>query len=147
MAPKVICAKCKQIIRENHYLKCAICKLTFDLSCTNKEKLYNLMSKERKNSWTCDKCKCCKPRKSSTPKLQKVLTAHTSNTGTTDNVRGELGSEERLTPCSNATPPQKDIKLVLNSSSENITLRQYKTLLILYQKKIRSSALIDVMIH
>lgn len=70
MASENYCGKCKKRIIGKHFLTCSVCKHTFDLSCTNKEKLYNLMSRERKSSWSCDKC--CKTLLSSTPKPQKA---------------------------------------------------------------------------
>lgn len=53
---KKVCAQCKKQIKEKSYLTCSRCQLSYDLKCSNKEKLYDLMNKERKAKWVCMKC-------------------------------------------------------------------------------------------
>lgn len=84
MAPKPTCANCKKKILDKHFLKCSQCKRSYDLCCTNSEKLYDLMDKERKESWLCTKCRQHKiqPESASTPITSKrkcVAVASTSH--------------------------------------------------------------------
>lgn len=67
------CAKCNKKIIGKRYLICCVCKHSYDLPCVNKEKLYNLMDKQRRDAWTCNKCLEIKKhqKKTSTPIIKK----------------------------------------------------------------------------
>lgn len=79
----ISCAQCNKKIFDKHYLTCSLCKQPYDLSCTNKEKLFYLMDKDSRAKWECIKCKQTQKQKnkSSTPLKHntEVSTSSTSN--------------------------------------------------------------------
>lgn len=129
MASENYCGKCNKRIIGKQFLTCSVCKQTFDLLCTNREKLYNLMSKEKKSSWSCDKCR--KVHLSSTPKLQKVQQqdrkkekpyVHVQETPKKKVQQGQSNTKEIVLSLSNPTSPKEQQHYV---SPDNITKRKY----------------------
>lgn len=146
MAPKPKCAHCKKTILEKHFLKCSQCKRSYDLACTNSEKLFSLMDKERKEVWTCIKCRQHKdqPGKTSTPKITKKVVAVASSSHqlkmTPGESRGETTYHKPLPNYEQEPRQQIDVQQqlyknqqqaleqeqqLLNCSVNNITRRKY----------------------
>lgn len=125
------CAQCKKQIKEKHFLTCFQCHHTYDLQCTNKEKLYYLMDKEKRAKWTCLKCtrnvgKKITNKRIGTPMSQegkavvspKPLITKTINSKLEDNSKtSQSDNIQKTTP----TTPGKT-KSMSSSPSENITL-------------------------
>lgn len=116
MVPKLTCAHCKKKILEKHYLTCSYCGRSYDLTCTNAEKLYDLMDRERKASWCCVKCRQSKVslRKASTPIIAKKCT-----TGATKKICNIKPKELPL------SPPVTELQQELEVSVDNVTKRKY----------------------
>lgn len=88
MATKNICGKCQKNIKGKHFLRCSVCKKPYDLVCTGMEKLFYIMEKDRRETWTCQNCKRKKMSfgKTSTPTPKSKATTVT-NQGTTIKVK------------------------------------------------------------
>lgn len=70
MAPvnkNIVCAGCPTLIQTKQYLKCSLCSKTYDVNCAGlNEKLFDLMDRDRKDSWKCQECRNKEPRKDNT---------------------------------------------------------------------------------
>ena len=63
MASKVRCGGCPNIIETKDFLKCCICKKSYDLVCANKSiQKFRKMTKDEKKEWDCEECKNKKPK-------------------------------------------------------------------------------------
>lgn len=62
------CAGCFQKIKTKEYLTCILCKKNYDLECSNVsiQRFLNTMTKEHKASWSCQICRCQKPKTDNT---------------------------------------------------------------------------------
>lgn len=57
------CAGCNNKITNRLFMSCCLCKLKYDIGCLNiSEKLFQLMDRDRKATWTCQACKNRQPR-------------------------------------------------------------------------------------
>lgn len=82
----LICIKCEQAINQQQFIKCAFCEYHYHLKCTViSEKLFNLMSPEKKSRFRCITCRNnldSNPYQSTPVAWQKSPTPHCSR----DNV-------------------------------------------------------------
>lgn len=73
MAPT--CSGCLKKIPDKCFLTCTSCKNQYDLECANvsTQRFYNTMTREHKQSWICQLCRCKMPKKdnSNTPVRQR----------------------------------------------------------------------------
>lgn len=84
----LICAACPEAIKGSHYLKCSLCDKAYDLKCASvAEKRFYIMTKEKKDSWTCPECK------------NKVPKGDNSNTPLRPNKLADV--EDQLEDCVN----------------------------------------------
>lgn len=107
MPPKRNCAECQKQIKDKHFLVCSNCKKPYDLSCAKKEKLFDLMDKHRKDTWTCNGCK----RSKLPPKITSTPARGENSTATSDN---KIKSTSKV-PKSN----------LVEIASDNVTKRKY----------------------
>lgn len=128
MASKPTCAQCKKKILGKHYLSCSSCKRSYDLACIHSEKLYDLMDKERKESWTCVRCRSnviARPKKTSTPNSTSnkkgVPTASTSKQVTI--ITNQIPDVTSQLSVSKNSQTQHQ---PFNCSMDNVTVRKYK---------------------
>lgn len=131
-AKSAVCAKCLKKIVDKHFLTCSICKKSYDLICTNSEKLFDLMDKERKTSWSCSKCRKVKsqPRKASTPIPSKKSTAIASTSKQIPKTQYEKTDERLSTAPTQIYPHPLQQQLQqqqqqFNGSVDNVTVRRY----------------------
>lgn len=124
MGSRPVCAQCNRKIAEKHFLTCAQCKQSYDLSCTNNEKLYNLMDKERRASWNCMKCKQRKlnQKRTSTPIILKknVGVASTSRQTEGTNVAKSAKGETEISKINLVPAP---LESRLHTPSNYVTQR------------------------
>jgi hypothetical protein len=75
MAPK--CAKCQKNIhsKDLYLLKCQNCKKIYHVDCTNRSKLYDLMTPESKTKWTCSLCSSVISKRAEVakPQINKII--------------------------------------------------------------------------
>lgn len=61
------CSGCKNNLSKKEHMKCATCKLEYDLFCANiTPKRFYLMDQERKNNWRCLECSSKQPKSDNT---------------------------------------------------------------------------------
>ncbi|KAL0870130.1 hypothetical protein ABMA27_006284 [Loxostege sticticalis] len=120
---KMSCAQCQKVIKHKQFLKCARCKLPYDLKCTNKEKLYNLMDKERKAKWICDNC-----RHKGTPKNSQPIQRLQSHDKQKTVIKGkniDLKKPAAINPM--LSVENMDSKLHDDIYTDNVTHRKKQT--------------------
>lgn len=124
MPPKLNCANCKKRILHRQYLTCSRCKQSFDLACTNAEKLFHLMTQDRKISWSCIKCRMYKmqERTNITPTVQKskVSVASTStpkNTADCVLKKSTYSSAEKIVAAPIDSPPVQQQSRTLSNDA------------------------------
>ncbi|XP_028171330.1 uncharacterized protein LOC114360739 [Ostrinia furnacalis] len=128
----ITCAQCRKVIKHKQFLKCSRCNLTYDLKCTNKEKLYYLMDNERKSKWTCDKCnrkKYCTKKNNSTSNTP----VHSKSTDKckTQNEISNLSAENNTNHSPILIPTSADkINLSTNQEVDNVTYRKKQAILV-----------------
>lgn len=123
MPPKPSCAQCKKKIEDKHFFRCSQCKRCYDLTCSNTEKLFDLMDKERKSLWTCLKCRQStkvQPRKASTPITTKRCAVTASNCNQFE-MKSRDGPQKKTFHTALPQLHQQQ----LDSSLDNITVRKY----------------------
>lgn len=126
MPSKPVCSKCNKKILVKQFLVCAVCKDSFDLSCTNYEKLFNLMDNERKAAWTCGKCRETLPEqtKTSTPIMSKLNIAVASISNQATKVAAKR-IKKKVSVASVSKPAiPKSTSVIQISKKENIRVRR-----------------------
>lgn len=124
------CAGCSNRISDRKFLECYKCKDTYDLLCANisEEWFYNIMSKERKQTWECPQCKSQQPKNNNTntPVRQlmdfpETITDENTNVSyiTTRAKSKPRPMDESL--LSNGSPPQGNT-MILDAAPSNSEL-------------------------
>lgn len=126
------CSKCKKQYRRRDCLKCCICKKNYDIGCAQvSEKILLLMTKEKKEKWTCRPClsKRKKLESSSSTPLKKtpaeIDMTPKSDYVTTRNPRNRIYYNTPLTTnTANFDISARDTESSSSLMSVNTTLRR-----------------------
>lgn len=82
----LLCTNCEREIQGTEFLKCCKCKKTYDIHCSGRSsKLFQLMTKDSKKTWTCLSCRSnsrdtSTPKKNSSKKTQLKISKQTKPT-------------------------------------------------------------------
>ncbi|KAL4721210.1 hypothetical protein ACJJTC_009967 [Scirpophaga incertulas] len=111
------CFACPNLITDRRFIKCSLCKETYDLECANvSEKRFYLMTSENKNSWLCDLCRSRRPKRdnTNTPVRETVRDEQDKNTdGSTEEVSNVTLRTKLKTTCTCIS--RDDIREIMRS--------------------------------
>lgn len=86
------CSGCLKKIPDKCFLTCTSCKNQYDLECANvsPQRFYNTITREHKQSWICQACRCKMPKKDNTNTPVRQREDENTNQTSTENKHNNI---------------------------------------------------------